>query len=35
MAHSTTVKPSDQISESKEYRSPRMRSGDMYVTVPT
>ena len=35
MAASTTVSPSDQMSESKEYRSPLMRSGDMYVTVPT
>ncbi len=35
MAASSSARPRDQTSDWKLYRAPRMRSGDMYVTVPT
>lgn len=34
-AHSTKVSPKLHMSLSNEYSSPLIRSGDMYVTVPT
>src|SRR5687767_492805 len=35
IASSNNVKPSDQTSDLTEYLAPLMRSGDMYVEVPT